>query len=141
MDGKVGRPERSRHLMCTTPFWGVAGALACGYFSYVAYAHLRDGDFPWWHDWESILTAGIWILLILGLLSETRCWRERTFFGLLFLNFTMAFGFAVWKTAPISTMRGGRQIALGLWVASGLASLLTLATPRERGALPVQKEN
>jgi hypothetical protein len=124
--------------MCTTRFWGIAGALACAYFAYLAYAHVRDADYSWSHDWESVFTGGVWVLLLIGLLSETRCWRERAFFGLLMLNFTLAFVLSVWKAAPDGTMRTAREISLVLWLLAALASLLTLRTPREGNTTAVR---
>ena len=115
--------------MCTTPFWGIAGAIGCVYLAYVAYAHLRDGEVLWSHDWESVLTGAVWIILIIGLLSETRCWRERAFFGLLLANFTLAFVLALWKAAPDEVMRGARGMSLALWILAAVASLRTLRAP------------
>lgn len=120
--------------MCGTGAWGVAGALGSFYFAYLAYTHLRDGEYGWAHDWESVLAGAVWILLIVGLISEVRCWRENVFFGLLLTNFTLAFCLAVWKAAPENAMRMGREISLVLWILAGLASLLTLNNPGASGA-------
>src|SRR5260370_5665069 len=92
--------------MCGTPFWGVAGAAGCAYLSYLSYSRLRDADFSWAHDWQSILTGAVWIVLIAGLLSETRCWREGIFFWVVFVNFTLLFWIFVSTTAPINAGRG-----------------------------------
>jgi hypothetical protein len=132
MEGQISRRSRPPHLMCTTPFWGVAGALGCAYFAYLSYSRLRDLDFSWSHDWQSVLTGGVWILLLLGLIAETRCWRERTFFGLLFVNFSIAFALALWKRAPFDLMRQARKTTLALWILAMLASLLTLRPPERR---------
>jgi hypothetical protein len=115
--------------MCATPFWGVVSAIACAYFAYAAYAHVRDGDVAWSHDWESVLTAGVWIVLIVGLISETRCRRERIVFGFLLANFTLAFSLAIWQTPPVHVMWSAREISLTLWILAALASLRTLRTP------------
>ncbi len=142
MEQSVARRKRAAHLMCGTPFWGVAAAIGCSYFAYLAYAHLRDGEVAWSHDWESSLTGGVWIILILGLVSETNCWRERMLFVLLLANFSMAFGMAFWKSAPMGVMRSAREISLALWLLSILASLRTLRTPGgRRGGSAPQKEN
>jgi len=122
---KASRTE-SAHLMCGIPFWGIAAAAACAYFAYSAFAQLREGDFYWQHGSWTLITWIIWILLIAGLLLETRCWRERTFFGLLLLNFLLGFVLAAWTTASISILRHGRQVSLVLWVLSALASLSTV---------------
>jgi hypothetical protein len=126
--------------MCTTPFWGIAGAVACAYFSYLAYARLRDGEFSWSHEWESIAASAIWVVLMVALLSETCCWRERTFFGLLLLNFTLAFTLGAWQTAPIAAGRDARKISLVLWLMATLASLLTVPTPAQPRELPVKNK-
>ena len=127
MEGQADQ-SKSPHLMCTTPFWGVAASLTCAYFAYLSYARWRDLDFSWSHDWESVLTGGVWLLLLLGLISETRCWRERTFFGLLLVNFAIAFSLALWRQAPGALMREARKTTLVIWVLALLASLMTLRT-------------
>ena len=127
--------------MCTTPFWGVASAIACSYFAYLAFMHLRDGEWTWFHDWESILTGGVWIVLILGLISETSCWRERRFFILLLENFSIAFVLALWKSATLRVMRNAREISFALWLLSILASLPTLRMPGAGPAGWRQKED
>jgi hypothetical protein len=126
--------------MCTTPFWGITGAVACAYFSYVAYARLRDGEFSWSHEWESLAASAIWVVLMVALLSETRCWRERSFFGILLLNFTLAFTLGAWRTAPIAAGRDARQISLLLWLMATLASLMTVPTPAQPRELPAENK-
>ena len=135
------RRKRVPHLMCTTPFWGVAAAIGCSYFAYLAYAHLRDGELTWFHDWESILTGGVWIVLILGLIAETSCWRERTFFLLLLANFSIALVLALWESAPMNVRRSAREISLALWLLSIVASLATLHMHGPASAGGSQKEN
>jgi hypothetical protein len=140
VDGQITRRKRTLHLMCTTPFWGITGAVACGYFSYLAYARLRDGEFSWSHEWESIAASAIWVVLMVALLSETRCWRERTFFGLLLLNFTLAFTLGAWRTAPIAAGRDARKISLVLWLMATLASLMTVPTPAQPRELHIENK-
>jgi len=111
--------------MCGKPFWGVAGAVGSAYLSYVSYSRLQDVDFSWSHDWQSITTAAVWTVLVLGLLSETRCWREWTFFGLLLVNFASWLVASVWTTVPASAIRDLRKVSIALW---GLAALMSLAT-------------
>lgn len=113
--------------MCGIPFRGIAATAACAYFAYSAFSELREGDFYWQHGWWTLITWMVWILLIAGLLSETRCWRERIFFGLLLLNFLLGFVLAAWSTASTLMIRQGRQISLVLWILSGLASLRTVS--------------
>jgi hypothetical protein len=134
---KPPRPKAA-HLMCGTPFWGIAAAAASVYFAYSAYSQLRDRDFYFQHGWWTVITWAVWVLLITGLLSETRCWRERMFFGLLWLNFALGFVLAAWSTASENVVRHGRQVSLGLWVLSALASLRT--TTRSAPAIPGTKD-
>ena len=121
--------------MCGTPFWGIAAAAGCAYFAYSAFVELRADDFYWQHGWWTLITWIIWILLIAGLFFETRCWRERTFFGLLFVNFLLGFTLAAWSLAPPEMVRYSRKISLVLWTLSLLASLLTVmrSAPSEKG--------
>jgi len=127
--------------MCGTPFWGIVAAVACTYFAYSAYTQVREQNFEFDHGWWTVITWAVWVLLLTGLLSETRCWRERIFFGLLCVNFALGFVLAAWGTASWTVVRTGRQLSLALWVLSALASLLTVtspspATPRSEGRTP-----
>jgi len=120
--------------MCRSWFWGIVGAIACAYFAYLAYIRLRDADFFWSHDLWSLLTSAVWIMLVLGLISETRCWRERVFFGLVLLNLAAGFAFSLWTAAPLNYARDSRDVSFVLWILAALASLMTLAHPREVAA-------
>jgi hypothetical protein len=127
------RRARSAHLMCGTPVWGIAGVLACSYLAYLSYNHLRLAEFDWSHDALSILTYAVWVLLMAGLLSETRCWRERIFFGLVLTNFILGFVLAMWGAAPIQAVRDVRMISAGLWAAAALVSVaVTFSSGRAR---------
>ncbi len=105
--------------MCRSWFWGIAGAIACAYSAYLAYIRLRDADFFW---------------SVLGLISETRCWRERVFFGLVFLNLATGFAFSLWTAAPLNYALDSREVSFVLWILAALASLTTLLHPREVAA-------
>jgi hypothetical protein len=118
---KVGR-AKAAHLMCGTPVWGVAGAVACSYLGYLSYSHVHRGEFDWPHDGVFIATCAVWVLLMAGLISETRCWRERIFFALVLANFSLGFGLAIWEAAPLEAVRGVRIISLGLWSLAALVS-------------------
>jgi len=120
--------------MCRSRFWGIVGAIACAYFAYLAYTRLRDADFLWSHDLWSLLTSAVWIMLVLGLISETRCWRERVFFGLVFLNLATGFAFSLWTAAPLNYALDSREVSFVLWILAALASLTTLLHPREVAA-------
>jgi hypothetical protein len=114
--------------MCGAPFWGIAAFLACAYFAHSAYVQLREQDFYFQHGLWTLVTWGIWVLLLAGLASETRCWRERIFLALLLANFAVGFALAVWTGAPSSTVRAGREISLALWVLAAFASVRTIRT-------------
>jgi hypothetical protein len=120
--------------MCRSRFWGIVGAIACAYFAYLAYVRLRDADFLWSHDLWSLLTSAVWIMLVLGLISETRCWRERVFFGLLLLNLATGFAFSLWTATPLNYARDSRDVSFLLWILAALASLMTLVHPHEVAA-------
>ena len=138
MEGQVAPRRKPAHLMCGTPFWGVVAAIACLYFAYLSYSRLRNGDFFWVHDAWTVLTYGVWIALILGTLSEVQCTRERIFFGLLLLNFTLGFALSAWSAAPLNAVRDAREISLAIWVLAGVASLMTLKSPPPQ---PVLKQD
>jgi hypothetical protein len=114
--------------MCGNPLWGIVGAAASAYFVYLAYAHLRDADFLWSHIGWSQLMYLVWTALALGLLSETRCWRERIFFGLVLLNMAIGLVFSVWDS-PLNYAHEARDVSLITWSLAIIASLMTLAKP------------
>jgi hypothetical protein len=119
------------------PLWGIAGAMVCSYLAYVSYAHVRQGEFTWSHDMLSIVTYAVWVLLIAGLISETRCLRERFFFVLVFANFTLGFVLAVWADAPLDMVRKVREISSGLWALAAIASLVVAISS---GRTPAEKK-
>ena len=120
--------------MCRNRFWGVVGLIACVYFAYGAYIHIRDADLLWPHNWWSTLTYVVWGVLVLGLLTETRCWRERVFFGLVFLDLAVGLAFLLWSGAPLNYSREAREAVFYLWILAALASLTTLARSQEAKA-------
>jgi tellurite resistance protein TehA-like permease len=115
--------------MCGMPLWGIAAAMVCSYLAYVSYAHVRQGEFSWSHDFLSIVTYAVWVTLIAGLISETRCLRERLFFVLVFANFTLGFVLAVWAEAPFEMVRKAREISSALWALAAIASLVVALSP------------
>ncbi len=131
---KPHRPKPA-HLMCGQPVWGIAGVLACSYFAYLSLGHIRHSDFAWVHDGWSIVTYGIWVLLMAGLLFEPRCWRERVFFALLLANFALGFTLAVWADVPVPTVREARAISGAAWTLAALVSLrITFSAAVEKKA-------
>ena len=73
----------------------------------------------------------------MGLALDTRCWRERLFFGLLVINFVIGCGLTLWHSVPSADVRTARIGTGALWAMAALVSLTTLAgTPdlRRKGA-------
>ena len=101
----------------------MVATLACAYFAYLSYSSLRDGDFFWQHQLWNSLTWAVWTALAAGLLTETRCWRERILSTLLIVVFTLGLAFSLWDTAPFATVRAARVVATVLW---GLAAVVSL---------------
>jgi len=111
--------------MCGTSLWGLAGAVVSAYFAYLSYAHLSTGDYSWVHSWWTVLTYAVWVVLITGLLTETLCWRERIFFGLVMLIFLLGFLFSAWSSAPEHAVRQLRMASTVLWALAAIASFTT----------------
>src|SRR5208282_1555076 len=88
---KRKRAYDSGHLMCRTPLWGLAGFIGCAYFTWVSFAHVIHDEYEWPHDWWTAVTYIVWIVLLVGLAFDTRCLRERFFFGILVINFVAGF--------------------------------------------------
>jgi len=131
------QPYSSGHLMCRAPLWGMAGFLACAYFAWVSFGHVTRNEYDWPHDYWTAATYLVWILLLAGLALDTRCWRERLFFGLLVINFVIGFGLTLWHNIPSADVRNARIGTGALWAVAALVSLTTLAgTPdlRRKGA-------
>jgi hypothetical protein len=124
----------SGHLMCRTPLWGIAGFVGCAYFAWLSLSHLLRHEYDWSHDYWTAATYVVWILLLLGLTLDTRCLRERFFFGLLVANFVIGFGLTLWRTAPPSDVRLARVFTGALWTAAALASLTTLGGAKSRAS-------
>ena len=61
-----------------------------------------------------------------GLITGTRCWRERLFFTLVLANFAMGFTVAVWAEAPASMVRDMRIASAVLWTLAALVSIVMM---------------
>ena len=119
-------PSVSRHLMCRTIVWGIAGFLGCGYFAWISFGHLTRGEYDWPHDAWTAATYIVWIILLTGLVFDTRCLRERLFFGVLVINFAIGFALTLWRTVPAADVRAARIGTGALWALAALLSLTTL---------------
>ncbi len=128
---------RSGHLMCRAPLWGVAGFLGCASFAWVSFNRVTRGTYDWPHDFWTAATYIVWILLLAGLALDTRCLRERLFFGLLVVNFVVGCGLTLWSNVPSADVRIARIGTGALWAVAALMSLTTLggaAELRKNGA-------
>ena len=63
---------------------------------------------------------------MVGLFTETACWKERVFFGLVLANFSFAFAMGIWKSASETLVHETRLISAGAWGAAALVSLMLL---------------
>jgi len=127
-----GRPSYSSgHLMCRTPLWGVAGFLGCAYFAWMSFSHVTHNEYEWPHDLWTAATYIVWIVLLASLAFDTRCLRERVFFGLLVINFVVGCGLTVWSNVPPTDVRMARIGTGALWALAALASLTTLRSAPE----------
>ena len=122
---------RSGHLMCRTTLWGVAGFLGCAYFAWISFSRVTRGNYDWPHDFWTAATYIVWILLLAGLALDTRCLRERLFFGLLVVNFVVGCGLTLWSNVPSADVRIARIGTGALWAAAALVSLTTLGSAAE----------
>ncbi len=122
-----GRSRRgSAHLMCRTPLWGVAGFLGCAYFAWVSYGHISRREYDWPHDLWTAGTYLVWIILLAGLALDTRCLRERLFFGILVVNFVIGATLTLWSTVAPAEVRSARMLTGALWTLAAVVSLTTL---------------
>jgi len=122
---------RSGHLMCRTPLWGVAGFLGCAYFAWLSFSYVTRGNYDWPHDFWTAATYIVWILLLAGLALDTRCLRERVFFGVLVVNFVAGCGLTLWSNVPPADVRTARIGTGALWAVAALVSLTTLGSAAE----------
>jgi hypothetical protein len=125
------QPSSSGHLMCSTPLWSVAGFLGCAYFAWVSFGHITRHEYEWPHDLWTAATYVVWIVLLAGLALDTRCLRERVFFGLLVINFVVGCGLTLWRNIPSADVRTARLGTGALWAVAALVSLTTLRSEAE----------
>jgi hypothetical protein len=128
---KPKQPYSSGHLMCRTPLWGVAGFLGCAYFAWISFSHVAHNEYVWPHDFWTAATYIVWILLLAGLALDTRCLRERLFFGVLVINFVVGCGLTLWNNVQSADVRTARIGTGVLWAVAALLSLTTLGSAPE----------
>jgi hypothetical protein len=125
------KPYSSGHLMCRTPLWGLAGFAGCAYFAWVSFAHVLHNEYEWPHDYWTAGTYLVWIVLLAALAYDTRCLRERLFFGVLVVNFVVGCGLTLWRHIPDADVRSARIATGVLWALAALLSLTTLGKDPE----------
>jgi hypothetical protein len=121
----------SGHLMCRTPLWGVAGFIGCSYFTWISYLHVARNEYEWPHDWWTAVTYLVWIVLLLALTFDTRCLRERMFFGVLVSNFLVGCLLTLWRAVPVADVRSARIATGALWAVAALLSLTTTRSSKD----------
>lgn len=114
------------HLMCRTSLWGIAGFAGCSYFAWVSFAHIVNSELEWPHDLWTAGTYLVWIVLLGTLAFDTRCVRERIFFGALLVNFLIGLGLTLWGGIPEADVRTARLGTGALWSLGALMSLTTV---------------
>ena len=133
-DTKPARSDASGHLMCRSALWGVAGFLGCGYFAWLSFSHITRGEYDWPHDAWTAATYVVWILLLGGLTFDTRCLRERLFFGVLVVAFVVGCALTLWRTVPAADVRTARIGTGVLWALAALLSLTTVGRAISAGS-------
>jgi hypothetical protein len=116
--------------MCRTSLWGVAAFIGCTYFAWLSFQHVSRNEFDWPHDAWTAVTYVVWIILLTILALDTRCLRERLFFGVLLINFFTGFALTLWGTASANAVRTARLGTGGLWILAALLSLTTIGRSR-----------
>jgi hypothetical protein len=112
--------------MCRATPWGIMGFLACGYFAWISYSRVLRNESDWPHDAWTAATYIVWILVLIGLALDTRCLRERMFFGVLVVNFAVGLGLTLWSTIPSGQVHNARIGTGALWALAALVSLTTV---------------
>lgn len=138
MDGQVGtKPARVKaaHLMCGSKLWPIVGMLCCASFAKVAASKI-NGVWAWSHDPWAVAAHLVWMLFMIGLITETRCWKERVFFGLVLANSSLGFTMGLWGGSPETVVHETRLISAAAWAASALVSLGLLFSKGDAGAAP-----
>jgi hypothetical protein len=128
------RAYKSGHLMCRATLWGIMGFLACAYFAWISFSHLRRNEYEWPHDGWTAATYIVWVLVLAGLMLDTRCLRERVFFGVLVVNFVIGFSLTLWRTVPSAQVRTARIGTGALWALAALVSLTTMGRASSVGS-------
>ena len=131
MDKPVARRVEPAHLICRTA-WALVFTIGCAYFAYLSWVSLRNDDVVWQHQPWNIVTWAVWTALTAGLLSETRCWRERILFTLLLLIVVLGLVFSLWASAPFAVVKIARECVTAFWSLAAVFGLLAFIAPTGR---------
>lgn len=118
--------------MCGSKLWTIVAFASCAYFARAAFLRPPGSLSGWSHDPLDLAAHLVWVAFMVGLISETRCWKERTFFTLVGFNFALAFTMGWWRSAPSSLVDKTRHLSAALWTLAALASLLMIFLPGEK---------
>lgn len=133
MEGQVAvqkKSEKSAHLMCGSKLWTVVAFFSCAYFTKVALGRLSLGPIGWSHDNVDIATHLVWVVFLVGLITETHCWKEWIFFSLVLVNFALASVMGVWSSASVAAVTKTREFSAAMWGVAALVSFLLIFTKR-----------
>ena len=117
-------PDSSRtpHLLCGSRFWPLSSALGCLYLAWLCFARVRGQQYTWPDDIWSVLAYAVWVVFLIVLINETRCFRERLLFSILVANFALGLWMAVGPHVQPMTARTAREISCALWVVGAVYS-------------------
>jgi hypothetical protein len=118
--------------MCGSKLWTFLGFVCCAYFAKIAATRI-GGGWAWSHDLWDIATHLVWIAFMVGLISETRCWKERVFFSLVLANSAFAFTMGLWRNASETVVRDTRLISAAAWGAAAVVSLALMFSKGDAG--------
>ena len=121
----------STHLMCRTSLWGIAGFIGCAYFAWISFGHVARQEFEWSHNFWTAATYVVWIVLLGVLALDTRCLRERIFFGVLLINFFAGFALTLWVGIQATQVRTARIGTGALWTLGAVMSLATVGREKK----------
>ncbi len=105
--------------------------MGCIYLAWLAYARLSSGQYAWPEDVWSVLAYSVWVIFLVILMTETRCFRERLLFTVLIANFVIGIGMAAVPGLQPARAQVARPISLALWGIGALysASFIFRAAP------------
>ena len=136
MEGQVAvekkQSDKSAHLMCGSKLWTIVAFLSCAYFTKIALGRLSFGTITWSHDNVDIATHLVWVVFLVGLITETRCWKEWIFFSLVLINFALASVMGVWSSASIATVTKTREFSAAMWGLAALVSFVLIFMKKNR---------